>query len=556
MAKNELTYGVMTGDEFIAMVRPRPQLWKSLTDAIVTHVSLGNGYVVAIQERPDYAPLLSLNFEKHSDSGLYNGDAFFGGSRVSYVYIPLEITSRWMSEHEWRSQDKRRRNTLTAKFACEFWELLCARKYESGKKLSRPLTMRDASLLLAWADSTLPIELPLNRSSLVSHLGEQRANRLCSARAAEICSRDYYRALGRKVTDISVGQLYRGEDWREFDLMVGNQPVDVKNARKSFFNPETYIEHYIPKFKESRQVGDAVRICGVLSDYGNFEDICEGNIQCRVLGEISKPQLFALKSWMTNRFGSLLSLDGLWRDGYQPGWMFEYPREHYYLRDMVVLEAPKAVQHFLNLHEKVPRWLISLSPKFLISCGQSDSELDLLSDLHSLREGVGFSRPSLYLFAMGRILEDLSHNVPIENSSASIFKEYLFADVEGSYLAPLGLEDSQGYVHSLLERLANIYEHVAQSGKRFKSFRLIHPDILIGQDQEDEWCSLIAYCGGWRVSKKVKCGYTPLVFGINENCPQCKHLVCPKCGYCSSHCVLCEQRQISAARIKTDHDQE
>lgn len=544
------TYSSLTGRDFIELARSQPWLWERISGAVVSHISLGTGRVVAVRSRAGYAPLLTLGFERRAGSGDYNGEVFFGGGRVLEVQIPHKNISQCELENELRKLSEQDRIHSVNRFIAEFWTKLCSRKVSSSRRLPRDLSMRDARLVMAWADMPLPSNVSIARDALARQLGEYQAGKLFSARIAEICAADYYRELGFNVLDVSVGQLNGNGDWLDFDLLVGEHAIDVKNSRKSFSSPDAYVEHCIPQFKESRSRGIAVRVCGVLSDYGRFEDIVAGNAECRVLGEVSESELKAVGSWIEGRFGSTFSLPGLWRTNYQPGWVFEYPQEHYPQREAVLLEAPKVAHYVMTQGVRVPRWLSSLSNEAQASPEENEVECNMRRDMRSLQEHVGFSKPSLYLFVMGRILQDIIKRTPMEHSSISLLRDHLYA--ENSDSGPLGLEDSQGYVLALLEGLASIYAHIQQSGIRFKGFRLTHPEVLKGEKIEGGWLTVLAYCGGWRTKPvTVKCGFSPLKFGEHANCENCRHLICPECGYCATDCELCEARQKRVANASS-----
>ncbi len=124
---------------------------------------------------------------------------------------------------------------------------------EHGKVISPPLSKNDISLCLHWANASIPFD---SIQDGLIHLNQQITQydtvRLLSARAAELATQEYFIGLGQSVTDIAITQLSKGDtSWKDFDLLVNNLPVDVKNARRSYSSPESYVEHCIPSFKNN-----------------------------------------------------------------------------------------------------------------------------------------------------------------------------------------------------------------------------------------------------------------------------------------------------------------
>ena len=103
---------------------------------------------------------------------------------------------------------------------------------------------------------------------------------------------------------------------------------------------------------------------------------------------------------------------------------------------------------------------------------------------------------------------------------------------------PLGIEDPLGTIRTLCESLQQLWnnrEHLELS--RFKQYRLSGGGILQGREVRGRpWETVLSYCGG-RVEGKGRCGYAPLILGIESQCPVCRKLVCQHCGYCSESCA-------------------
>lgn len=419
----------------------------------------------------------------------------------------------------------------------------------------------DVSLCLAWSGRNVPsIEGSSAPGNLSDVLGGYEACRLLSARMAEKAVAEYYQCLRYDVVDIAITQLHgsKCERWKDFDLLVDGHPLDVKNARQSFSSPDTYVQHCVPSFKFERQSGQDVSIAGVLSKYGTEAQISAGEISCRILGETNIAHVRRLHVWMRKRFGQLLNLDGLWTHGYLPGWIFEYPNEHYARRVAAIDYLEKILNQFKAEPgfpaKDIPGWLLALCPNhnLALSFDLPKPNKTILSDLHSLNDQIGFSRPTLFVYAMGILLESLRDGVA-SDEVGPVLKDLFFCDSAST--SPLWLLDTQGYVAGLIDLLLLAYDECAQQKIRFVGFKMPHPSILIAQREDLSWMTLMAYCGGWRQAPvRVKCGASPLVFGKHTVCPSCARLICDKCGYCSDKCDLAEARQRDVANGMVFYD--
>lgn len=408
----------------------------------------------------------------------------------------------------------------------------------------------DIRLCHAWSNLRISSDVEIDYRYLEERLGSIEAARVLSARIAEHAATIYYTSLGKKVEDVSVRQLRAcDERWRDFDLLVDERPVDVKNARRSFSNPESYVQHCVPDFKTYRRT--EVAICGVLSDYTSGEDLANIASRCQILGEVSISRIRSLYSWAHQRFGDILKLDGLWKPHYQPGWAFEFPDEHYSNRTRAINKIPALLERMRDIMPtggRVPGWLLALSRNKVPAAGMVQPGLDavVLKDLQLLDEAFGISRPSLFIFVMGLFLESIAKcKKPTQLEGA--LKRLLLISSDGEKW-PLGLEDPQRYVFRLIECLAEIEEETFRRSYRFTAFRMSHPLILRGCREDGLWMSLIAYCGGWRrYPVDVRCGAAPLFFGRHLVCPGCGFLICEDCGFCSQKCERVDARQKTVA---------
>lgn len=489
---------------------------------------------------------------------------------------PLTATGRL----DWAAKDLHRRFEAELADLIEFRDLVNQQVTQCGTTgristaldaalglvaIQSPLTVRSVSsvvvaahtgnddmrLCLAWANSLGRLDNQPDFRKFRGLLGDYETARLLSARIAEHAAASYYSSLGRQVEDVSVWQLVElDERWKDFDLLVDGRPVDVKNARRSFSSPDSYVQHCIPKFKISR--GREVTIIGVLSDYVSAEDLVDAESRCQILGEASVSRIRRLYVWANKRFGRLLRLDGMWKPDYQPGWVFEFPEEHYQNRSETISKIPPLLEMFRGIGSssgRLPGWLLALSPDRTLAAAMAQPGLDasLLSDLYSLDDEVGLSRPSLFILVMGLFLESIAKG-DRSFRLAETLKRILLINYNHS-ISPLGLDDPQGHIVGLMDCLAKVQAETLRNNIHFTAFRMSHPSVLRGLKQDGSWITLFAYCGGWReYPMNVRCGATPLFFGRHSACPSCGFLVCDDCGFCSKNCekVKIRQRLVAA----------
>lgn len=425
-------------------------------------------------------------------------------------------------------------------------------KTNSNQLVMEPARANDIRLCLIWAGQGATAAQHLDAQYLITALGDYEANRLLSARVAEHAAAKYYEAIGYEVLDVSIGQIGNSDDrWKDHDLLVNGRPIDVKNARRSFSSRDSYVEHCVPRFKQSRASGAEVSITGVLSEYSAAGKLEESISDCRILGEVTVSEIRRLHTWARRRFGHILNIDGIWKPEYQPGWIFEYPPEHYPRRDTAIAGIPGLIEKLKVsgiASDRIPGWLLSLCPdrELALSLAGSNQRRRILGDLHSLHDHIGFSRPGLFIYVMGLFLESIANGEQAGQLDRPL-RDLLF--IRGSPSPrPLGLEDSQNYVANLIGMLVRVQSEALRQNIKFTTFRLAHPSILRGQRDSGLWMTLLAYCGGWRkVPILARCGATPLFFGHHEVCPNCGHLVCIDCGYCSRNCDLVARRQYDVA---------
>lgn len=363
-------------------------------------------------------------------------------------------------------------------------------------------------------------------------------DRLGAARQAELAAAIYYAKLGCTVEDVSIGQL-RSTDvrWRDYDLNVDSEPVDVKNARRSSWNPSHYVRHTIPRFKRDRHVDRSVIILGVLTD--SDEDY-RSSRQCQILGETSRELVANLKQWIVNRFGDFLDPSGLWDPGYQPGWIFQHRSALYPSRQKAIDKLNAAVLDMAACDREpldVPKWMLGFceDADFVKAKGLPDAAMGIWRDLRSINNGLELTLPAIYALALGTILEAIVSRCEINEVCESLHS-LLFEKKVDEERRPLGLLDSERYVASLIETLHTVAGTIATRNEHFTAFKLTHPSILRGKRENGSWVTLVAYCGGHLDNTHDKCGNAPLYLGSHAICNACGRLICNKCGSCSPHC--------------------
>jgi|GEM_PF-1317161 len=408
---------------------------------------------------------------------------------------------------------------------------------------------KDIALCYAW--SGIPFATPIENLSiqtLAEAIGDREACRLLSARIAELSVASYYRFLGRNVVDVSIAQIEGADNrWKDFDLLVDGKPIDVKNARRSFSNPESFVSHCVPRFKSSRDTADDVTVVGVLSDYLVIDDYAKGGMTVRILGEVDVTHVRNLYRWMRVRFGSWLDLHALWKTGYQPGWVFEYPTDHYVDRSQAIDTVRNAIDSEQYSLSDIPDWVLPLvfHESRLVKDPLAHEKRAILADLNSLRLAIGLSRPNLFVFSMGLLLEGMRNGYKSELITDQLRALMFLCDKP---IYPLGLVDSQNYISQLIDMMTTIYQSIVGRGKKLDAFRMPHPLILKGRTDDGTWLTLVAYCGGWRTRPvRAPCGNAPLYLGQSETCPSCARLICAECGYCLGTCDLVGERQQNVA---------
>ncbi len=412
----------------------------------------------------------------------------------------------------------------------------------------------DAELCLRWSDVAIRASNSRDEEIWIQlkELERYRRGQLLSARVAELVACAYYRRLGFEVEDVSVQQLDgASEEWKLFDLRVGAHCIDVKNARESLNGLGHFVEHCVPRFKKDRASGADVVITGVLSKYlsdpGKYIEQEQAAI---VLGEVCVEDVRRLYRWSRTRFGEMLDLKGVWNPGFLPGWIFEYPVEHYPRRLEAIRSIATLARNLVHAGawaDNLPGWLLVLCEEDCV-IGSMQIAVDkrkLVEDLRSIQLHVGLSRRSLFVYAMALTLESLAAGEQPEDRLATLVELISFPTLGRDRHSILGLRDPLDFVSQIAQTLGSIGRAVLERSIVLTGFRLTHPAILKGVRADGSVLTLLAYCGGWQEHPfKARCGTVPLTIAKNEHCGSCGYLICHNCAHCSNTCPECAPRQV------------
>lgn len=413
---------------------------------------------------------------------------------------------------------------------------------------------------------------------------------MLSARGAEKAVARLYRQAGASVDDIAITQLDRaGRDWTTHDLNVDQTiPVDVKNARRPINSKHFYVEHTVPRFKLDRS-GTDVRIAGVLSPYLQMRFIenptsAEFTIDDIVfLGETSRAAIDALIiKYRSPHFEVVRGNERIF-----PNWVFGHPERWYPGRRDQLLCATDLCRNIPENHwslifdqDEVGYVVAALCasrlplPLPLLDC-LTENQANFCKKLHRSLNGLP-NVPDIFLTVISDFVEAVMCDR--QDYSPAIYTKLLFSD-ENQHIPlsgisrlseqhngfPLGAIDPLNLVSSLIKTLTSLYEKRTHATlKEFTSFRFGGLGLLQARRKDDiEWTTILAYCGGTEyeiapngkmvVSEtgspkwKGKCGRTPLVLGRHKTCPNCRKLLCDKCGFCSIACRNVAFRELASA---------
>ena len=414
----------------------------------------------------------------------------------------------------------------------------------------RYLNEEDIELILTWNNGDYSYE-----ASCIDHIYEEIeyegvANKLISARYAEKIAMLFYKEIGQEAKDLSIQQLQeKEEDWQIADLKVCNKFVDVKNARKFRKSGSNYSEQFIKRFKQTSKEEDVIYL-GTLSKHMGKQSLIKEQIgECTVLGEVTNDEIEELRAWVARAFGGIFNIElrrtresrGRFSSdigSHLPGWLFEYPNEFYNLNKNLT-DSKKAKISFLaeilNTDLKVKQ-----SPFFYVFADTDSIYLpeklkkykEIIHALKLTKDSVGITRRSVFVTVLGTVLQSFVDKTDLRPRD---FLDVLF--YKKDYSKPLGLLDTEEYIHNLVKLLDQIWFHNRETMLQYSSFRLSGFDILRGFSKDEHWETIYAYCGGKEINRPTNyCRKNPIHLNNSDTCPECRMLICPDCKTCFNQC--------------------
>ena len=352
--------------------------------------------------------------------------------------------------------------------------------------------------------------------------------RLEWARRGEKAALLYYRTgLRRVAEDISIQQLDSlATEWKTHDLRVDGRPLDVKNVRCPRL--DRFQEHWWPDHKRDRERAQ-VAVVGSVS-VPKADQSPEGSLVL-LIGEVTDSDVRRLREDVNTAAkvaGLSLEIhpDRDWR--YRlPGWLFEYPDDHYTSGPNWddVLPRCRAISRDLGL--PIAPWLVGLEAARCGPCSGIHGLKRIEETMFGFLRHVGLSRRTLFCFVL---IYMLSHSDDSKAREALV--DRIFHGDERSL--PLGLHDPRNYVWHLLQALEQMIASNVDILHQATNFRLVGVNILQARIGSGRWHTILAYCGN--------CGRWPLFLGRSELCP-CgrRRLVCddPTCHSCGLNLPDC-----------------
>jgi len=412
------------------------------------------------------------------------------------------------------------------------------------------LNNKDLELAIEWCNGRVP--QTADTEMLCADYGEHwMLGRSLSARSAEKVAAEFYLQSGLKVVDVSIQQITSRHSlsWQSHDLNVGGRPVDVKNSRRSQHSAENYTEHCVANFKVSRNQAE-VAICGVFSPYLQASKFLNPSKMSSsnpiiILGETTFADQQVLKEEFEEK--GLLEIDLHRVNGgaksFIPPWMFEYPVWAYAEHDAILeqlrqVRVPHATICRIAKYNPIPA---SISADIeLKEIWDKDSlvpwEWQFINTLTSRVRKLGLSRPVLFLTILKHFLQMTSASTGVREYGPNGYRRFIFQSDRTD--VPLGIYDPLKTIDGLIGCLDKLWSAERKLIKGFKIFKLQNLNILLGKSSaNDNWKTLIAYCGGRHPNNNAACGKNPLILGESKHCSVCGKLICPECDFCSRDCA-------------------
>lgn len=354
---------------------------------------------------------------------------------------------------------------------------------------------------------------------------EKEDQRLLSARLAEKAVAIFFQNQKFLVDDISITQNNnpQGGDWERYDLKIKDELFDIKNARRYEKNYERYINLCVPNFKISRKLD--VQIAGVLSYWDSMLEMQIGSKNpVLFLGTTNKEKHNKLQVEFSDKLLTVNFQESFYDSKkYLPLWMFDYPEymyknRNYYLNKLKKIPFPELEICKNENINPIPVYIAArIKHNYNLSVPLKEFELTLRSKISNM----GLFLPVVFLSILHHFLSVLSSNSN-QNYDPDDYFQVIYPD-KYDFTKPLFIYDQLKTISELIKCLSVLWKERTDGLKDFKYFELRGFHILRGSINKDKWITLLAYCG--------ECGHSPLIFGKNESCSKCGHLICNNCGY-------------------------
>jgi hypothetical protein len=557
---------VCSWKEFETFVKQGILAWGMLEGATVRHKTDGNGKIEFRSGISDF----DVIYESGKRKGPYRFERYSAGRCFDQIEISEDLAALIRQHRETHE-------TILSLIRISEQ----AQSDHVGEERPHPeLDEQDICLALEWIDAPEITEnvTPINitQTAIIAKYGRHpQLGRVLSARAAEKAALTFYRCHGFEVEDVSIEQILHLDrpdksEWRNHDFTVDGRPMDVKNARRSEQNRNTYVEHCVPRFKCNRH-NQAVTIVGVVSNYLWPSSILQPtNAPCHtsitILGETDWRMIQSLKSEFERP--GFLEIDASRSVGdphqFLPPWIFDYRGGFYRERDRALGQASQAPIPDYELWQKMVSSFElptgNIVPVLIASGANVQSygekqvfrtwERAFIQKVESWRSRIGLSLPFLYCTLLTHFLETVSSSGRIADYHPNEYTRLLFFHPERPK-RPLFIYDPLDTIDALIHVLVTLWESERANIGDYHVFRLRGLNILQGKHEakDSQWKTLVAYCGGWGKDRH-KCGYAPLVLGNSAHCPECGRLICPECDFCSKSCQRWRQQDLYSLEIE------
>ena len=318
--------------------------------------------------------------------------------------------------------------------------------------------------------------------------------------------------------DVSRTQLLDGNngDWEKYDLKVGNDKIDVKNARrkdvknarrkdvKNARRKDLNMTRHFVQSKFERTEFKDIKICGIVSPW----DMEGQSRQIEYIGETSIEKINELKEALKKAFkNTKVNVDGLLdlKESYGnafypesnysrvfPPWIFDYP-------DYVYCERDKALGDFREMVEKddkvvkemlkakqVPGLLpVMVAAGIPVTGDEEQNEkqkviFTFADKLVNRDKDYRLSLPIIYLTVLCHFLNMVRNPEPARVMPEDLYNECLFGRDYTKKDRPLGIYDPLSVISGLINVLEKLWKHGKNHILDFNKFELVSFNTLKG----------------------------------------------------------------------------